>query len=264
MKGSTSYEEYKKMLIKTSGNRVGARRTVEMHLYWLTTLKLCESLQERPVRYSRTALGDTFCELRSNSFDLAPYRSYLSSLLLRIPEVASSFDRFLEIVRKRVEADNPISTTEVKPLFPNETFRALHTLSLEAGLITNHNGILGLLHREERLNVSLDRFKSELVRAYRAIQKRQLSLIQLRPIYVEISKVRDVLLAILGIAENDWFDSMFTRLLDSPEGRDVHLYGAAPQYLSETKAGKNTRRKRARLEEGFRYDGKIYVLMSIS
>jgi hypothetical protein len=103
-------------------------------------------------------------------------------------------------------------------------------------------------------------FRREVHRAYRAFTRRPDSAGQLRTIYVQISELRDIVLSFFGLTrleDRKTFDKMFRALLDSPEGRDFHLYGAAPQWFTD-------KTDQALDQNAFTYKGKIYVFMSIS
>ena len=79
----------------------------------------------------------------------------------------------------------------------------------------------------------------------------------MRKIYVPIADIQNVTLSMLGLDDPDEFVSRFTKLLNSPEGHDVHIYGAPPQaWQGESKEWVKAR--------SFPFKGRLYFLMSIS
>ena len=257
IKDSIPRQDFYDALIRISGNRIKkGSKLLEMHLYMLTTLDLLSKEKGGEGIYIKTALAEVLCNARADPQRFHEYQRQLRSILLRNRVTGPFFKRMLQIVEERVKRHDPISLSELKSLFPGETVRTLYSLGLESGLIAEHNGLLSLQLMEQR-KLDNQTFRSEIEAAYKAVQEGQETGIQMRKIYVEISKIRDIVLAVLGLTENEKFNEMFRQLLDSPEGRHIHIYGAAPQWLQE--------KRNPRFEESvFRHKGKIYVFMSIS
>lgn len=258
IQGSISRKDFDNALIQISGSRIKERsKLLEMHLYMLTTLKLLDREKMRgDPKYVKTPLAEDLCNARTDEQRSSEYQGQLRSILLRNHVTGPFFRKFIQIIGERAKRHDPIRLSELKEFFTGETTRALYSLGLESGLIRDYNGLLmpGSMAQRE---IDPKLFKSEIETAYKAIQERQKTGIELRTIYVEISKIRDIILAAHGLTDSEKFDGAFKRLLESPEGRSIHIYGAAPQWLPE--------RIDQRFEELiFRHKGKIYVFMSIS
>ena len=258
IKNTVTFEEFEEIIIKVSHRRIErGSKSVEMNLYMLTTLKLIEA---REGRYFRTPLGDRLCAVRAEPSRREKYERFLRSVIMRNDTVGPFFRRFLSIIRTRLKGRNPISLTEIKTLFKGETARTLYSLSKEAGLITERRELLRPCSAPGGALTDFHRFRRELERTYHAFARKQTTGLSPRTIYVEIGRLRDIVLSVFGSTEpsdKEIFDELLRKLLDSPEGRNIHIYGAAPQYLPE-------RNDPTFEERVFRYKGKIYVFMSIS
>lgn len=266
MSGSVSFAEYERSLVKES--RKGGQgiikdkgsKSVEMHLYILTTLKLVEAYGENEsLRYRRTPLGDKLCDLRGPLSSRSEYQKYLRSVLLRNKVIGPIFRQFLSIVNERFEKGKPATRDDIKELFRGETYRTLISLGKDAGLITVVNNFLRPRSAKQGNIVDMRLF-SRLVRKSYSAFRGQREGAQPQTIYVEIARLRDVVLSIFGLTDedaNEKFDQAFAKLLDTKAGVDIHIHGAAPQFLPERSDPSFESRV-------FRYKGKIYVFMSIS
>jgi len=262
MPKSVTFDEFEKLLIKISHYSIKrGSKSVEMHLYMLTTLKLVETCEEGGVStYFRSPLGDELCSGRTDPLRQEDYRKRLRSVLMLNDVTGPFFRRFLSIIDRRLRQHNPISLIDIKRLFRGETARTLYSLGKEAGLIAERNGLLILRPSRQNNIEDFRKFRQEVEKAYKASKRRERTGAQLRTIYVEISKVRDIVLSVFGMTgpgDKERFDRMLQKLLDSEEGRNIHVYGAAPQWLPE-------RSDPTFEEKVFRYKGKIYAFMSIS
>jgi hypothetical protein len=260
----TGYAVFKNILFEQSSGKIRERRTVELYLYWLIKLELLSSTAGKQLKttYARTALGDKLCGARQ--IDKDEYQKMLGSILLRSEYTRNFFIRFLRMIEDRLKENNPLQVEEARSSFRAETERSLYSLGLEAGLITDHHGRLGIQARKGKSIDDLNQFHREVENAYEAVTNKYVEGVEFRPIYVEISTVRDIVLSMYGIGENEEFDKNFVKLLDSPEGRNIHVYGAPPQWSLKRKeddALKNTDTFR---QDTFVYHEKTYVFMSIA
>jgi hypothetical protein len=256
MIASMSRADHVAALLKESKGKVGRRsKSVQHHLYTLTFLELVQSQGSRSsLRYLRTELGDRLCQARAT--DRETYQRMLSSILLRNETTGPLFRKFLKIVRKGVDKHSPVDRSKLRGQFVGETVRTLVCLGKEAGLISEVQGLFRLNTAHQRNIEMLTEFANEVISTYRAVVRKQDGAGP-RTIYVEIGKIRNIVLSIYGSSEERKFNQMFTKLLDSPEGRDIHLYGAAPQWLP----GREDPQFESKV---FRYKEKIYAFMSIS
>lgn len=251
------WDELERRLIAISGGHIEkGSKSVQMYIYTLTTLRLLEAQRKKVKSYFRTALGNQLCTYHVQQDD--DYRTYFRSVILLNPRTGPLFKKYLDLVRKRARSGNPVTTEEVRKkyrdLFRNESPRTLYALGKETGMIVDNDGRLGLAS-ESRRPINDMEFRRALDKAYSALTTANMN--QLRKIYVTIEDVRNFTLCMLGRDSQDDFKEPFTRLLDSPKGNDVHIYGAPPQFWQSEE--KETVEKR-----GFRYKGKLYFLMSIS
>ena len=259
VKAPLDYTAFKNILSEHSSGKIRKdSKTVQLHLYWLMKLGLISSTsgkQGKP-RYSRTVVGDRLCEARDNDRD--EYQTMLSSILLRSRYTGDFFYRFLGMIEDRLKKNDPIRVEEVRSSFRGETDRSLYSLGMEAGLVTDHNGMLGIQARKGKTIDDLEEFRQEVEKAYRALANKYVEGVELRPIYVKISTIRDIVLSVYGIVEDADFDRNFVQLLDSPHGRDINLYGAPPQWSLKKRESKTLEK------ESLAYKGKTYVFMSLT
>lgn len=255
------YDTFGNILFEQSSEKIKKKsKTVQMHLYWLMKLGLVSSTsgerkQDKP-RYSRTVVGDRLCETRGSNEE--EYQRMLGSILLRSEYTRDFFSKFLRMIEDRLKQNDPIRVDEVRSSFRGETDRSLYSLGLEAGLVTDHNGMLGIQARKGKRIDDLGEFRREVEKAYRALTSKYVEGVELRPIYVKISTIRDIVLSVYGIAEDEEFNRNFVQLLDSAHGRDIHLYGAPPQWSLKKRETKTLKR------ESLGYRGKTYVFMSLT
>jgi len=258
-----SYEEYENILVKVSKNKIGkGKRTVEMHLYWLTTLNFLKAHKNAETTYEITPKGKTFCQLYNNPKMKTNYKNYLKSNLYRNKRLKPFFQKFEKLIEQGVKERNPRKIDDLVSKFPGEpatargTLRALYTMTKEADIITDKNGRLGLKAKKVP-KINLKKFKKELVDTYQSLQNQRQRWTEPRKIYIEIGVLRDILLSVLGITENRFFDKFLKELLNDPIGKDIHVYGSAPQWF--------TKQKKENIEQlTFRHKGKIHVYLSIS
>ena len=258
-----SFNEFEQRLIKVSNNEITkGSRSVEMHLYWLTTLNFLRSKKKAKSTYELTPYGKKFCELYNNPKTKKKYKNYLRSNLIRNSRLKPFVEKFINLIKIGVKNKQPRSISDVEKEFSGEpntakgTVRALLTLCKESDMITENNGKLGIKSNKEK-KINLLKFKKELEGVYYSLVKQKRKAVEPKKIYVEIRLLRDIILSVLGISDSEFFDLMLKKLLDSSLGKNIHVYGSAPQWF--------TKHEKDSLEKiTFRHKGKIQVYLSIS
>ena len=105
IKKSVTFEEYDKSLVEISSNKIvkstsKTRRTIEMYLYWLTTLELV-SERDSEGKYHISHLGKKLCKSRKKS--RVEYKRVLKTILLRNKHVGSFFKKYVDIIEARAK-----------------------------------------------------------------------------------------------------------------------------------------------------------------
>ena len=258
-----SYKKYEEILVNISEEKITKGSTyVEMHMYWLTILGFLKSLKSKERTYKITDKGKRFLSVYDGKTKTKKYENFLHSEISRNEKTKKFYKKFLESIKKGLEIRNPKTLLEVSNAFPGKprtaygTARVMKMFCVEAGVVIDKNGKLGISHISEP-KISLKKFKNELIKTYDILQNRQKKWVEPKPIYVEIGQLRDIVLCVLGITDNIFFDTNLQKLLAGNLGKKIHLYGSAPQWF--------TKHQKEDIEQLiFRHKGKIYVYLSIS
>ena len=257
-----TYEKYEEVLIDISKGKITQGSTfVEMHMYWLTTLDFLERTKSKGKVYRITDKGKMFLTVYNPNKKSDKYKKFLNSELSRNPRTMEFYEKILESIKNGVDRKNPKTLKEVSHDFPGEpdtaygTVRVLKMFGIEAGTVIEKNTLLGLGNLIKP-KISLSKFYEELVETYKIMQKPKKKWTEPRKIYVNIGKMRDIVLCTLGITDNVFFDENLKKLLESPYGQNIHLYGSAPQWFTTHEKNQD--------QLVFRHKGKIMVYLSIS
>ena len=262
IKDEISFEKYEDILIKISkGNITQGSTFVEMHVYWLTILEFLERTKSKKKIYKITDKGKRFLTVYDPNKKSIKYKKFLKSEISRNPRTREFYKKFIESIREGVESKKPKTLLEVSLDFPGTpetrsgTVRALRMFGIEAGAVVENNRLLGL-GKLTNPKISLKKFSQEIVETYEIMQKQNKKWIEPKIIYVSIGKLRDIVLCVLGVTDNVFFDENLKKLLDSYLGKNIHLYGSAPQWF--------TAHEKNRDKLTFKHKGKISVYLSIS
>lgn len=258
MHNSITFEEYEKLLIEESKNKIGKNsKSTEMHLYTLTTLKLVKTQNIGKRKYSMSDLGEQICEVHGDPSNIKPYRKRLLSIIKRNRKVGPVFNNFLQVIKNRSLENDPIHVNEISKMFLGGTSRTLYMFGIETDSIIDNNGLLGIRSEINEKEITLDEFKKKMINIFRTIQNKRKKGIEPKIIYIDIARIRDIFLTKYGITENEKFDNLLKRLIESDIGKDIHVYGTAPQWFTQHSKEDNE-------ELIFKHKGKIYVYISIS
>src|SRR5579872_7521093 len=263
--GSLDKRDVGKKLIGISQGKIESlkSKSIEMHLYVLTTLGFLESNKAGITTYRRSKLGDILCENYRDERKQDMFREMLRSILLRNAVFKPFFDRLISMIEKSVEENNQITYEDIKKAFVTKkgkevgTARTLRSLGSFSDIIVDRKGPIGLSAAFTRRSKepSEKEFLDELKRSFASLVSAKEEGKSLRTIYLEIWRLRDLVLARMGRTDSNFFDGRLRKLLDSPLGRRIHLYSGAPQWYPD-------RSSPGFEDKVFRYRGKIYAFIS--
>lgn len=275
VKELVTYKEYERSLIEiSSGNVIKSTsdtdKSIQMYLYWLTTLVLLEG--DRTKNYSISPIGKKLCEYRKKN--KIKYQTLLRDILLTNKRVGYFFNKYKEKIEERTKQLKPITRNEIKSFFKTqkehstgaETERILFKFSQEAGMVTETKDGYLAVKLQKPIEITPKKFKKAVIDAYNSIVNR-IPEFHLKKIYVEIYKVRSIVVPYLGMTYTE-FDKSLTDLLKSKEGKHINIYPAAPQWFTERiperKSDEEDDKQGLKTEDvSFRFEEKIYVFMSI-
>ena len=251
-------KDFRNQLINLTGKNLSVKsKTDQMYLHVLTALNLLENRRKQGYSvYERTSIADQLCTERKKP-NKETYRSILQSVLQEGEYTKPFFERLLAILKKGMKEYMPILEDDsiITEQFSSETMRTLKALGKEAGLIDEREGYLIALELQSK-NLDSKKFKAEVSQAYNGIIERQRrSGTYARITHAKISEVRRNVCALNNISFMQ-FNELFGKLLVSPNGQKIEIFGAAPQYLPE-KDDPNFE------NFVFRHNGKIYVFMTM-
>lgn len=224
-----------------------SKGTVDTHFYSLTQLNFLVPVQEKSKKYVVSNRGKAICKSLMEN-DIQQYQRYLGNLLLNNESKGSLFRDFIRFIEEKGQRGK-ISKSELSLQFqPDTTLRSLISWSKEAHLVEYDKDLelVWLLKRDQKTQLSREKFWRKLVELYDRLQKTEIFLV--RAVFVDISEIR----AEFCMMENwslDDFDSSLIDLLDSGYGRKIRLYGA-PSSVYEGR-------------RNFLYKGKSYIYIKL-
>jgi hypothetical protein len=231
----TTYEE-----IKQRSTPIHEKHA-HTHFYTLSLYGLIVPSESGPKGvYRISPIGKEICDCLERS-DAKKLRQILSSILLNNPRKGQLFKDFLKFVSERPKVLKKEIYTQFKAL-PGRTLIAW---SKAAGLIESDKDFVWSLPREKKI-VTLEQFKEKLVEAYKEINKPQM--LGVEKIFVEISELRQRICVDFSWSLKE-FDEYLTRLLDSPFGEKIRLYGGPSSVFEESK--------------NFMYGDRLYIYIRI-
>jgi len=251
-------EGFRNELINLTGWQLKTKsKTDQMFLNTLTALNLLEKKKDKKITiYERTIVADELCEERNNS-DKTSFRNILQSVVKESEYTKLFLGKLLKKIDEGMKDRMPVRTDELTSTkeFSDETMRTLKSLGIAAGLFEEIDGYLVKLESELKIP-DIKKFKQEVFQVYeRIIERRRKKGTYARTTYSKIEDVRRVVCALNKISFTK-FNELFAKLLTSPEGRKIEVFGAAPQYLPD--------RNDPEFENFvFKHNGKIYVFMTI-
>lgn len=158
------------------------------------------------------------------------------------PRKGQLYKAFLSFVNERKKR----SRKEIYTQFKELPGRTLIAWSKAAGLIeADRNSVWGLPQKEKQI-LSLEQFRGKLVETYKDMSKSEM--LGIEKIFLEIGELRQRF-----CIDHSWsfeeFDECLRRLLDSPFGEKIRLYGAPSSVFDE--------------RENFMYDRRFYIYVRI-
>jgi len=232
----SAYEEIKKRVTPIH------EKHAHTHFYSLSVYKFIVPLESAPKgTYSLSSTGKELCECIDKS-DMNRFRQILSTILLNNPRKGQLFKDFLFFVNEQKKR----TREEIYAQFKELVARTLIAWSKAAGLVeANRNFVWGLPQKEKEI-LTLEQFREKLVEIYNDMSKAETFGIE--KIFVEIGEMRQKF-----CIDHSWsfeeFDDLLRRLLDSPFGEKIRLYGAPSSVFAK--------------KEIFMYHERLYIYIRI-
>jgi len=208
------------------------------HFYSLSIYKLIvpsESASRGTYRLSST--GRELCECLDKS-DMNRFRQILSTVILNNPRKGQLYKDFLSFVNEQKKR----TRKEIYARFKELPGRTLIAWSKATGLIEADRDFVWGLPLKEKEFLTLEQFREKLVNAYKDISKSEM--LGIEKIFIEIGELRQKF-----CIDRSWsfkeFDEYLRRLLDSPFGEKIRLYGAPSSVFDES--------------ENFMYHERLYI-----
>ena len=250
-------EDFGNKLRSVSGKDIGKdSKFIQMNLYTATMLHLLTAFQKSEGKaYRLSHLGELLCvAFRENNKEM------LSSVLLQAvnshEKFKTDFEILLGMLYKAKASGRPLNEDEVRDKFGPETTRTLMSFGRLSGMIASQGKMLWLVDSEKKRNITLNDFKSALFECYRR-HTRSAGMSTPRRRYIEIARLRQSVLAELGLTERTEFDDLLNRLLDEPAPDDgIRLYGAASPLLPDSSDPSFE-------DKLFRRKGKLYFYITV-
>jgi len=136
--------------------------------------------------------------------------------------------------------------TEIYAQFKELPGRTLIAWSKAAGLIEADRSFVWSLPQEKKEFLTLEQFREKLVKTYKDMSKSEM--LGIEKIFVEIGELRQRI-----CIDHRWsfqeFDKYLRRLVDSPFGEKIRLYGAPSSVFGE--------------RESFMYRKRLYIYIRI-
>jgi len=212
------------------------------HFYSLSIYKLIVPSESAPKgTYRLSSIGKELCECLDKS-DMKRFRQILSTILLNNPRKGQLFKDFLSFVNEQKKR----SRKEIYLQFKELPGRTLIAWSKAAGLIEADRDFVWGLPLKEKEVLTLEQFREKLVEMYKDMSKSEM--LGIEKIFLEIGEIRQKF-----CIDHSWsfeeFDEHLRRLLDSPFGEKIRLYGAPSSLFDE--------------REKFMYHGRLYIYIRI-
>jgi len=212
------------------------------HFYSLSIYKLIVPCGSAPKgKYRVSSIGEELCKCLDKS-DMKRFRQILANILLNNPRKGQLFREFLLFLNER----NRRTRREIYARFKEIPARTLIAWSKAAGLVEADKDFVWSVPQERKKVLTLEQFREKLIKTYKEMSKSEMFGIE--KIFVEIRELRQRI-----CIDHAWtfeeFDKYLTKLLDSPFGEKIRLYGAPPSVFDE--------------RESFMYHNKLYIYIRI-
>lgn len=232
----SAYEEIKQRVTPIH------KKHADTHFYSLSIYKLIVQSESAPRgTYRLSSIGKELCECLDKS-DMNRFRQILSTILLNNPRKGQLFKDFLSFVNEQKKRTKKEMYVQFKEL----PARTLIAWSRAAGLIEADRDFVWGLSQKGKETLTLEQFRKKLVKAYKDMSKSEM--LGIEKIFVKIGELRQKI-----CIDHSWmfeeFDEYLGRLLDSPFGEKIRLYGAPSSVFDE--------------RENFMYHEKLYIYIRI-
>ncbi len=230
----TKYEE-----ITGRTNDPVDEKTVDTHFYTLTIFDLLIP-QSTKGQYKLSLTGKDLCDLLCNPKKDDEFKKLLASILLGNEHKGDLFKKFLKFVEK------PREKKEIYKEFKNFPGRTLIAWCYLASLIEIQIDTVWKVNRGIT-KFSMDEFNNMLSKTYNEMQKT--GMFGVRRIFMNLDELRKNVCYRLGGISIDKFNECLTKLLNTPSGKKIRLYGAPTSVFEERR--------------NFNYRGRLYAYISI-
>jgi len=212
------------------------------HFYSLSVYGLIVPVKTGPRgAYEVSKIGRELCECLDKR-DNSRFKQILSTILLNDPSKGMLYREFLSFIGEKRKRSRAALYERFKPI----PARTLIEWCKTAGLVEANHDFVWSLPQGEKVVLTLEQFREELVEAYKRLSKPEM--LGLEKIFVEIKDLRQTICIDHGWRVEE-FDESLRRLLNSPFGQEIRLYGAPSSLFDE--------------RESFLYNEKLYIYIRI-
>ncbi len=202
------------------------RKHADTHFYTLSIYELIIPSEQYPKgTYTVSSIGKKLCESLKKE-DRNEFRRILSTILLNNTRKGNLFKTFLSYLSEKKKA----TKKEIYEEFKEIPGRTLIAWSKSAGLIEENQNLIWSLPQKNVEFPSLDQFRQELIEVYSELSSS--GMVGLEKLFVEIADLRQLI-----CIEHSWeikiFDDYLRRLISSPFGEKIRLYGAPPSKFNK-------------------------------
>ncbi len=215
-------------------------KTVDTHFYTLGVFDLVSPIQSVSAQYKITAIGKDICaSLQSAATE--ELKTKLRSVILTNPDKGNLFNDFLNFVIK------PTPRAVIYRRFREIPARTLIAWSQYVGLVEVEGNMIWRLHLPKQKLPSDNEFLETLIHTYNKMQKTETP--GIKRVFVDINEIRrNVCYHLSGLSVSE-FDEYLRRILDSPKGKSIRLYGAPTSVFEE--------------KRNFPYKSRVYAYLSV-
>ena len=250
-----NWQMYKDKYEQMKGlSRPISRQHADTHFYSLSIFGIIEQVDLGRGKYKLSISGKVLCKYLFEN-RIFKFKNCLANILLNNQKKGEIFRSFFEFVSNKGKVNYDEIHTFLKKINTDKNKSAIEIMarsliawSEEAGLIERdtQQKIIWPVKQEPKKDISIEEFWNFLCKKYLELKKSEIFGIE--KIYVDILQLRTAICLELNI-ENEEFNKLIIRLLDSEKGDNIKLYGAPTSFFSG--------------RENFSYMNRVYAYITI-